>query len=136
DFLGEVEDLIKDENGCPIKIKAKIWIDLYGNMKTTIPSWLLNEAKQLHASISVIINGIKKTVVLAETFSQVPNGQLFIYNGSSGTIGPNPHRSKRYVEITSNGIFGAFGVDFFENNGIKPQSGDIIWAEFDYSDLP
>ncbi len=135
DFLGEVDDLIKDEKNRPAKIKAKIWIDLYGNMKTTIPSWILDEVKRLHASINVIINGVKKSVVLADTFSQVLNGQLFIYNGSSGAIGPNPHRSKRYVEITSNGIYGVFGIDFFENNGIKPQPGDIIWAEFDYPDI-
>jgi len=132
DFFGGPADIIKDEFDHPKRLKAKIWVDLYGNIKTTIPSLILNEAKQLHASINVEINGIKRPAIFAETFSQVPSEQLFIYNGSTGTFGPNPHRSKRYVELTSNGVFGKFGIDFFENEGTKPKSGDILWLEFEY----
>jgi S-adenosylmethionine hydrolase len=135
DFLGGQEDLIKDEWGRPKSLKAKIWVDLYGNIKTTVSSTLLNEVKQLHASVDVLLNGVKRRVSFAETFSQVPSEQLFIYNGSTGTIDSNPHRSKRYVELTANGIFGKFGIDFFEKNGVKPRSGDSIWLYFNYWSL-
>jgi S-adenosylmethionine hydrolase len=134
DFLGSSKDLITDKLNRPKKLKAKIWVDLYGNIKMTISNLILEKAKELNASIKVIINGTKKTVGFADTFSQVPRDQLFIYSGSTGYIGPNPHRSKRYVELASNGIFGKFGIDFFEKKGIKPKSGDIIWLEFKYLD--
>jgi S-adenosylmethionine hydrolase len=111
DFLREEKDLIKDRQGRPKRLKAKIWVDLYGNIKTSAQSPLLNEVKRLKATVQVNLNGVQKTVAFAETFSQVSEEQLFIYNGSSGTLGPNPHRSKRYVELTANGIFGKFGVD-------------------------
>jgi hypothetical protein len=58
--------------------------------------------------------------------------QLFIYNGSTGSFGPNPHRSKRYVELTANGIFGKFGIDFFEHKGNKPYPGQVICFYFEY----
>lgn len=134
DFFGSENDLMKDQLGRPKTLKAKIWIDLYGNIKTTASSSVLNEAKQLNASIDVRINGIKKSVSFAETFSQVPKDHLFIYNGSTGSIGPNPHRTKRYLELTSNGVFGNFGIDFFVKEEIKPKAGDIIWLQFTYPD--
>ena len=135
DFFGGEKDLIVDQFGHPKILKAKIWIDLYGNIKTTALSDVLNEIKQLRASVNVTINGVKQSVSFADTFSQVPKEQLFIYNGSTGAVGLNPHRSKRYVELTSNGIYGKFGVDFFDKAGIKPKSGDIIWLYFDYPEI-
>lgn len=134
DFLGDQADLIKDQFGRPNGLKAKVWVDLYGNIKTTVPSTVLNEVKLHNASATVTLNGVKKQVCFADTFSQVPSGQLFLYNGSSGAIGPNPHRSKRYVELTANGVFGKFGIDFFEKNKTKPRSGDIIYLDFEYPD--
>jgi hypothetical protein len=86
----------------------------------------------LRASVEVVLNGVKKGVSFADTFSQVSKEQLFIYNGSTGPLGENPHRSKRYVELTANGIFGKFGIDFFEREGTKPKSGDTLWVHFKY----
>jgi S-adenosylmethionine hydrolase len=132
DFLGGSKDVVKDWLGRPKNVKAKIWVDLYGNIKTTVSSRLLNEVKKLHAFVAVELNGVRKNVTLANTFSEVPRGQLFIYNGSTGQFGPNPHRSERYVELTANGVFGEFGTDFFEKNGVKPKSGDTIRFFFAY----
>ena len=134
DFLGEEKDLTLDSLGRPKSLTAKIWIDLYGNIKTTVPSGILNEVKQFQGNVNVVINGVTREVFFAETFSQVPVEQLFMYNGSTGSIGLNPHRSKRYVELTANGIYGKFGIDFFEKNGTKPLSGDVIHLEFEYPD--
>ncbi len=130
-FLGEPQDY--DLYQRPKSVEAKIWVDLYGNMKTSISSTLLDTIKQLKAHVTVVVNGIKKSIVFADTFSEVPQGELFLYNGSTGQIGPNPDRSKRYVELTANGIFGQFGIDFFEKSGTKPRSGDSIWLYFDYT---
>lgn len=82
--------------------------------------------------MSVELNGIQKKVIFADTFSQVPKDQLFIYNGSTGAFGPNPHRSERYVEVTANGIYGKFGSDFFEKNGTHPYSGQSIIFDLEY----
>lgn len=132
-FFGNESVLIRDPMGRPEKLQARIWIDLYGNIKTTLQSQLLNEAKKNHANVKIILNGIEKSAIFAETFSQVPAEQLFVYNGSTAAIGLNPHRSKRYVELTANGIFGKFGIDFFEKEGRKPKSGELIWFHFEYN---
>ena len=71
-------------------------------------------------------------LIFADTFSQVSEGELFIYNGSSGVVGANPHRSKRYVEVTANGVFGKFGIDYFEKEGKKPESGAPVSFAFTY----
>lgn len=132
-FFGNEVDLKRDSIERPYYLKARIWIDLYGNIKTTVQSSLLDEIKHYKGSVKVIINGVEKQVSsFAETFSQVPSEQLFLYNGSTGAIGPNPHRSNRYVELTANGVFGKFGIDFFEKEGVKPKSGDILELYFEY----
>ena len=133
-FYGDESSLRRDDRGRPKTLRARLWSDRYGNLKTTMHSLLLNEAKIKNAHIRVIINGIERPLIFADTFSQVPEGQLFIYNGSSGSMGPNPHRSKRYTEISTNGTFGKFGIDYFEKEGSKPCSGDEIWIFFDYAD--
>ena len=69
-FLGSEEELIRDSKGRPKILQARIWIDLYGNIKTTVQSTLLNEAKECNAQVKVILNGIGKPVIFAETFSQ------------------------------------------------------------------
>lgn len=134
-FLGQLIEVsllsdspIRDISGRLKKIDGNIWVDLYGNIKTTVPSSLLIEAKKTKAHIKVRLNGEEKEVIFANTFSEVPENQLFIYSGSTGQIGPNPHRSERYVEITANGIYGKFGTDFFNH----PKSGDPITFQFEY----
>lgn len=132
EYLGNEEALIRDDQGRLKTLRAKIWIDLYGNIKTTMQSELLNEAKRNAARVQVSLNGIQQPVIFADTFFQVPQDQLFIYNGSTGTIGPNPHRSKRYVELTANGVYGKFGIDFFTHAGKTPASGQEITFHFEY----
>lgn len=105
---------------------------LVWKLKTTIPSTFLDIIKQNKASVEVALNGVQKRVFFADTFAQVPCGQLFLYNGSTAAIGPNPNRSERYDELSANGVFSQFGVDFFENNDIKPKSGDIIDLNLTY----
>ncbi len=129
EYIGQ---LLRDKHGRLKTLRAKIWIDLYGNIKTTMTSDLLNEAKRTGARVEVSLNGVQQPVIFADTFFQVPKDQLFIYNGSTGTIGPNPHRSKRYVELTANGIYGKFGTDFFIYNGKIPVSGQEITFHFKY----
>lgn len=132
DFLGNPNEI--DDLGRPKTLKAKIWVDLYGNIKTTVPSTFLDEVKNLNATVEIVLNGVKKNVIFADTFSEVPSDKLFIYNGSTGKVGLNPHRSIRYGEVASNGVYGKFAIDFFENEGTKPRSGDVIMLHFKYPD--
>lgn len=131
-FQDESTNVKRDSKGRPLSVLGKIWIDLYGNIKTTILSTTLNEAKKENAQVAVEINGICKNAVFAETFSQVPQEELFVYSGSSAAIGPNPHRSIRYVEVTANGVYGKFGYDFFRNEVKQPSTGDYIQLLFKY----
>jgi S-adenosylmethionine hydrolase len=133
-FFGDESSLTRDALGRPQKIQSRIWVDLYGNIKTTLQSTILNEVKNKGGSISVILNDIQKSISFADTFSQVPEGELFIYNGSSGVIGQNPARSNRYVEITANGVYGKFGVDYFSIDRSKPHSGQSIYFHFEYNE--
>lgn len=131
-FLGEAGNVERDFKGRPKKAEGRIWIDLYGNMKTTVPGTVLKEVRTLQGRGRVIINGIEKPILFADSFSEVPENALFAYCGSSARIGPNPRRSIRYVELTANGIFGKFGVDFFSDEGVKPKSGQKAIFLFDY----
>jgi S-adenosylmethionine hydrolase len=131
-LFDEEKSLVRDEAGRPQMLQARIWIDPYGNIKTTAVSHMLDEARRNNARVRVELNGIQRSVIFADTFSQVSENQLFIYNGSTGAFGPNPHRSKRYVELTANGVFGKFGTDFFEENGRKPYPGQVILFYFEY----
>lgn len=132
-FLGSESDLKRDTKGRPKTLQARIWIDLYGNIKTTLQSPLLDEVKALNANVKVFLNSVEKSVIFAETFSQVSENDIFIYNGSTATIGPNPHRSKRYVELSTNGTFGKFGIDCFTLDGKQPKSGQAIRFDFEYN---
>lgn len=132
EFLGDIHSLTRDEQNRPISLKAKVWIDLYGNIKTTARSELLNEAKNENASLKITLNGITHKAKFADTFSEVEEGELFVYNGSSAGLGPNPRRSSRYVEVASNGIYGKFSVEFFKNKNSIPKSSDLLIFEFDY----
>ena len=133
EFLGGEKALIRDDEGRPERIQGLTWIDNYGNIKTTLQSSILNEVRKNGGHVSVKLNDVARDVIFADTFSQVPDGELFIYNGSSGVVGDNPHRSKRYVEITANGIFGKFGIDYFVKEGKKPESGALISFAFTYN---
>ncbi len=130
--LQEIDFLGTSSVKLPSVVQARIWIDAYGNLKTTLQSSLFKSVKSANAKIRVLINGVIRPVIFADTFSEVPDNELFIYSGSSGVIGPNPHRSERYVELTCNGVFGKFGVDFFVNEEKVPQSGDMATFYFTY----
>ena len=49
-------NLKRDSKGRPQKLQARIWIDAYGNIKTTAQSPILNEAKKENASVKVQLN--------------------------------------------------------------------------------
>ena len=134
-FLGDESALTRNKQGWPKALRSRIWIDAYGNIKTTAQTIILDEAKQHHAMVLVELNGIKKHLIFAKTFSQVPAKTLFIYNGSSAVMGPNPRRSNRYVEISTNGVFGTFAINCFSHNHTKPQSGQEIVISFLYDGI-
>lgn len=131
-FLGAEEDSVRDEKGRLHKVEVRIWIDQYGNIKTTLPSTFLKEVQAKGGRGRIAINGIERPLLFANSFSEVPEGRLFAYSGSSAKIGPNPHRSIRYVEVTANGVYGKFGADFFERKGFIPRSGQKAYFLFDY----
>jgi S-adenosylmethionine hydrolase len=112
-------------------IKGRIWVDAYGNIKTTLDTDLFNKLlKQGLTNISVELNGVTKLVQSANSFADVPPGKPFIYIGSSGAVGPNPHRSRRYIELSCNGSEGTFGIDLFSNGTDRPYSGQEIRFHF------
>ncbi len=117
-----VVDLLARENESK-HISGHVWADAYGNLKTTLDSELYQSLiDEGYTNLTVALNGVSKQVRIADSFADVPAGTPFAYVGSSGAVGPNPHRSRRYVELTTNGINGQFGVDLFDN----PQSGQVI----------
>lgn len=133
-FLGNEKSLTYDTQNRPHTLHARIWIDAYGNIKTTAQSSLFNTIKSEICTVRAELNGIQHSIVFANTFSEVPPNTLFLYNGSSAVIGDNPSRSNRYVEISANGTFGTFGIDFFKNRNRKPQNGQEIIFSFVYED--
>lgn len=108
-------------------VKGRIWVDAYGNIKTTLDTdLLLNLLKQGYTKLKVTLNGVTRSVQFDRSFANVPPGAAFIYVGSSGAIGPNPHRSRRYIELSSNGSQGIFGKDLFINGNKLPFNGQEI----------
>lgn len=108
-------------------VNGRIWVDAYGNIKTTLASELfLKLLKEGYTSISILLNGITRSVQFANSFSDIPPGEPFIYVGSSGAVGPNPHRTRRYMELSCNGIQGIFGADLFAKENKRPAHGQEI----------
>ncbi len=108
-------------------VTGKAWIDAYGNIKTTIDASILNQHR---GPIKVTLNQVTHHVVAASSFRDVAPGELFVYSGSSAVVGPNPHRSRRYLEISTNAINGVFGADHFVHQGIRSHSGQAITLNF------
>ena len=109
-------------------LEGRIFIDAYGNIKTTISTEIFEACLQKKDNgIELEINGIRHPVKIASSFLEVGKEELFIYPGSSGAFGYNPHRSNRLIEISGNGIYGKFGIDFFPP-GTK--SGDQVLLHF------
>ena len=108
-------------------VNGRIWVDAYGNIKTTLDSELfLKLLKQGYTNLTVNLNGITRSVQFDNSFANVPPGTAFIYVGSSGAVGPNPHRTRRYIELSCNGSQGAFGADLFVNENKLPFNGQEI----------
>lgn len=119
-----------DHAHCKV-LEARIWLDAYGNIKTTLTNEQLQSLYNAgFHQVSATLNGV--TILLisnASSFAEVPPGQAFIYVGSSGAVGKNPHRSRRYVEVSSNGVTGQFGVDLFSHVE-RPYTGQSITFQF------
>lgn len=122
--------LITDQPQCKV-LEAKIWLDAYGNIKTTLTNEQLQDLYETgFQQVSATLNGVTRSLIShAGSFADVPPGQAFIYTGSSGAVGKNPHRSKRYAEVSCNGLAGQFGVDLF-SHGERPYSGQSITFQF------
>jgi hypothetical protein len=119
----EVESLNNEQR----IIKGRIWLDAYGNIKTTLDTDLFFKLlKQCFLNLTVSLNGITRSVKFDQSFTNVSPGSAFIYVGSSGAVGPNPHRSRRYIELSSNGSQGIFGKDLFINENKLPFNGQEI----------
>jgi S-adenosylmethionine hydrolase len=116
-------------------VKGNIWVDAYGNIKTTLDTELfLKLQNEGYTNLTVNLNGITRPVQLDNSFANVPPGMAFIYVGSSGAVGPNPHRKRRYIELSSNGSQGAFGKDLFLNGKKFPHNGQEITFQFTKDD--
>ena len=74
----------------------------------------------------VDLNGVARRVPFAHSFADALPGRAFIYAGSSGAVGPNPQRSRRYIELSCNGSQEAFGVDLFTTEANRPFTGQKI----------
>lgn len=108
-------------------VNGRIWLDAYGNIKTTLDTDLfLKLIEQGYTILTVNLNGITKSVQFDKSFANVPPGTAFIYVGSSGAVGPNPHRTRRYIELSCNGSQGTFGKDLFINGNKLPCNGQEI----------
>jgi len=108
-------------------INGRIWVDAYGNIKTTLDTELfLKLLEQGYTNLTVNLNGITRSVQFDKSFANVPPGTAFIYVGSSGAVGPNPHRTRRYIELSCNGSQGTFGEDLFVNENKLPSNGQDI----------
>lgn len=78
----------------------------------------------------MVLNGITRSVQFDKSFADVSPGTAFIYVGSSGAVGPNPHRTRRYIELSCNGSQGTFGADLFLNGNKLPFNGQEITFQF------
>lgn len=128
--------LIATESQAIRQVKGRIWVDAYGNIKTTLDTELFwSLISEGYTEVTVKLNGVLLPVILANSFSEVPSGIPFLYVGSSGAMGPNPHRSRRYIELSCNGSSGIFGADLFAKEGEKAKSGQIIEFLFTKKEL-
>ena len=104
--LREIEfnqSLERDNQSRPLRTTGRVWLDCFGNIKTTAAE-ALTEAKNTGQLEKVIIqiNGENFEVdPHAESFGQVPEGTLITYNGSTGIFGKNPEREHRLTEIAA-----------------------------------
>lgn len=127
DYMGQVCKINLINQKSKTQIRGRIFIDAYGNIKTTITSDQLSAfAKRGHKRVCVEINGVTHRAKTAKSFLEVKESEVFIYAGSSGAFGPNPKRQNRLIEVSSNGIYGKFGIDFFKQSEVPPQSGDAV----------
>jgi len=118
---------IESESNEQHVVNGRIWIDAYGNIKTSLDSELFfTLLKQGYTDLTVNLNGVTRSVQFATSFADVPAGEPFIYIGSSGTVGPNPHRTRRYIELSCNGSQGIFGADLFISKNKRPFNGQEI----------
>ena len=125
-FLGGKSDVLYNERERPTAIKARIWIDAYGNIKTSLRSDVFSSINLgSNPSIHVEINGVTKSLLLESSFTRVPKGGVILYAGSSAIIGDNPKRSLRYMEISTNGVYGKFGSDLFSHKDNPLIDGQI-----------
>lgn len=107
--------------------EGRIWIDAYGNIKTSIPAQeVLAQIEKGFSKVSVELNGVVQGVVWASSFAEISAGIPLICAGSSGVVGWNPGRSRRYLEISSNGVDGTFGIHCFKKGTHLPKSGQKI----------
>lgn len=122
---------VKPSSSCEQRmIKGRIWLDAYGNIKTSLDTGLfLKLLKQGYTNLAVKLNGVTRQVLFGKSFDGVQPGTAFIYVGSSGAVGPNPHRTRRYIELSCNGSQGTFGKDLFINENKLPFNGQEITFE-------
>ena len=127
DFKGGASSVSYDPQKRYATVQTHVWIDAYGNIKTTLRSDLFQKlCASKSTDISIQANGVKAPLIQETSFARVPQGRLFIYPGSSACIGDNPNRSVRYMEVSSNGVYGLFGADFFVNKkGQALESGQV-----------
>lgn len=127
DIKGEEADISYGPNKRYADIKARVWIDAYGNIKTTLRSDVFQKlCPDMKVVTQIKVNGVERSLIQETSFARVPEGHVFIYPGSSAIIGDNPHRSVRYMEVSSNGVYGRFGDDFFtQKNGQRLKSGQL-----------
>lgn len=112
-------------------VQGRIWLDAYGNIKTTLDTELFYQLLQDgFKNIFVHLNGVKKQVLWDTAFSNKMPGVPFVYPGSSGTVGPNPGRTRRYIELSCNASEGVFGKDLFINENKVPFTGQEITFHF------
>lgn len=124
--IGYEESIFYDESGKARFLFGRIWVDAYGNIKTTIRSDVLLRLWDKKKPLLIEINGIFRKSIWADSFVEVPEDQLFCYAGSSAAAGYNPKRSVRYIEISANGRFGKFGNDFFLNGNSFPKTAQSV----------
>lgn len=124
--LGYDEQVFYDKEGKAKVLSGYIWIDAYGNIKTTIRSDILFGLWDKNKPLSIEINGVQCKSIWADSFVNVSENQVFCYAGSSAASGYNPKRSIRYIEVSANGRFGKFGKDFFSHEACFPQTSQSI----------
>lgn len=117
-------------------VQGRIWLDAYGNIKTTLDTELFFKLlKKGYTSLTAHINDVARTLEWGSSFANITPGTPFVYVGSSGSAGPNPRRSHRYMEISSNGSEGVFGADLFTKDGKHLFNGQEIIFQFNIHEI-